>query len=71
MKPIPLAAVAAITLSAPLCLAQTRSLGTAVVRTDEAEYVIPIECDDATRPELGFSTEPARITREATGRTSD
>ncbi|MEZ4700967.1 MAG: hypothetical protein R2834_11595 [Rhodothermales bacterium] len=50
--------------------AQTRFEGTAVVRVAEAEYTVPIECDDAARPELGFSTEPSRITRERTGRTS-
>ena len=50
--------------------ADDRVPGTAVVRVDDTEYTIPIECDDANRPELGFSTEPSRITREATGRTS-
>lgn len=50
--------------------AQERHPGTAVVRVKSQEYTIPIECDDAVRPELGFSTEPSRITREATGRTS-
>lgn len=49
---------------------QQRSVGTAVVRVDATEYTIPIECDDPARPELGFSTEPARVTREATGRSS-
>ena len=51
-------------------LAQDRHAGTAVVRVDGSEYTIPIECNDATRPELGFSTEVSRITRKATGRTS-
>lgn len=41
--------------------------GSAVVRVDEGEYKILIQCDDASRPELGFSTEPNRITRAATG----
>jgi hypothetical protein len=50
--------------------AQDRVAGSAIIRTSEMEYVIPIECDDATRPELGFSTEPSRVTREAIGRTS-
>lgn len=50
--------------------AQDRSAGTAVIHVGENEYTIPIECDDASRPELGFSTEPSRITKEATGRTS-
>lgn len=49
---------------------QDRVAGTATIRADGTEYVIPIECRDAARPELGFSTEPARITREARGRTS-
>ena len=44
--------------------------GSAVIRTDTTEYLIPIECDVASQPERGFSTEPSRITREATGRTS-
>jgi hypothetical protein len=41
--------------------------GSAVVRVDDAEYKILIRCDDASRPELGFSTEPNRITRAANG----
>lgn len=41
--------------------------GSAVVRTDSAEYKIRILCDDAARPELGFSTEANRVTRAATG----
>ena len=60
----------AVTLSSVASIAQTRVSGTATVRTADTEYAIPIECDDANRPELGISTEPARITREATGRTS-
>ena len=44
--------------------------GSALVRVGDGEYTIPIECDDAARPELGFSTEPNRITRERTGRSS-
>jgi hypothetical protein len=50
--------------------AQERYAGTAIVRVDGNEYTIPIECNDATRPELGFYTEASRVTREATGRTS-
>lgn len=41
--------------------------GSATVRVDGAEYKILIRCDDASRPELGFSTEPNRITRAAMG----
>ena len=41
--------------------------GSAVIRVDDAEYKILIRCDDASRPELGFSTEPNRITRAAMG----
>ncbi len=51
-------------------VAQDRAAGTAIIHVGEDEYTIPIECDDASRPELGFSTEPSRITKEATGRTS-
>ena len=36
----------------------------------DAEYTIPIECNDPARPGLGFNTEPSRITREKTGRSS-
>lgn len=43
------------------------SEGSAVVRTEENEYKIRILCDDASRPELGFTTEANRVTREATG----
>lgn len=50
--------------------AAQRFEGTAIVRVADDEYTIPIECDDVARPELGFSTEPSRITRERTGRTS-
>jgi hypothetical protein len=42
----------------------------ATVRMTDREYTIPIECDDPARPEFGLATEPARITREATGRSS-
>lgn len=50
--------------------AQERHAGSAIVRVGDTEYVIPIECYDASRPELGFSTEPSRITRERTGRSN-
>ena len=50
--------------------AQKRVEGTAVVQVEDKEYTVPIECDDASRPELGFSMEPSRITRERTGRAS-
>ena len=49
---------------------QTLFEGTAVIRVENNEYTVPIECDDALLPELGFNTEPSRITRERTGRTS-
>lgn len=42
--------------------------GSAVVRLADAEYTIAILCEDPARPELGFRTEPNRITRERTGR---
>lgn len=51
-------------------LAQDRFSGTAIVQVGSSEYTIPIECNDASRPELGLSTEPSRITRQATGRSS-
>jgi len=41
--------------------------GSAMVRVEEAEYKILIRCDDASRPEMGFSTEANRITRAANG----
>lgn len=44
--------------------------GEATVIVGNNEYKIPIECDDANFPEKGFSTEPSRITRERTGRSS-
>ena len=44
--------------------------GTAVIQTEGNEYTIPIVCEDTARPELGFYTEPQRITRERTGRAS-
>ncbi len=40
------------------------------MRVEDSEYTIRIECDDASRPELGFTTEPNRLTREATGRSN-
>ncbi|MDH3222190.1 MAG: hypothetical protein OEO23_00630 [Gemmatimonadota bacterium] len=44
--------------------------GSAVVTTDRAEYTIRILCDDGARPELGFTTEANRLTRQATGRSN-
>ena len=41
--------------------------GSAVVTVDDSEYKIRIQCDTFARPELGFATEPNRVTREATG----
>lgn len=46
------------------------SNGVATVRVAETEYTIPVLCDDAQRPEMGFSTEPSRVTRERTGQSS-
>ena len=62
--------LAGLLLVASAVLAQERVAGTATVQVEANLYTIPIECDDAGRPELGFSTEPSRITRERTGRTS-
>ena len=53
-----------------LAAAQERVEGTATVRVQADEYTIPIECNDAKRPMLGVFTEPARITRERTNRSS-
>lgn len=50
--------------------ARERHAGTAVVHVNDSEYIIPIECNDAFAPERGFYTEPSRLTRQATGRTS-
>ncbi len=41
--------------------------GSATVWVGDAEYKIRIECDVASQPELGFTTEPNRITRRDTG----
>ena len=46
------------------------SNGTAYVRADGTEYIIPIVCREAGLANAGFSTEPSRVTRAATGRTS-
>lgn len=51
-------------------MAQERYKGTAIVRVADNEYTIPIECNDSSDPNEGFSTEPSRITREETGRSS-
>ncbi len=59
-----------VVVAASSVQAQDRFDGSAIVRTDQMEYVIPIVCDDAVRAALGFSTEPSRVTREATGRAS-
>lgn len=65
------AAILASLLLVPLSvLARDLSEGMAVIRVTDDEYMIPIECDDPARPELGFNTEPARITREKNGRAS-
>ena len=61
---------ATLLLVCSIGVAQTRHDGSAVVRVADTEHTIPIVCESAAQPELGFSTEPARITREATGRTS-
>ncbi len=44
--------------------------GTAIVSIDDKEYTIPIVCDDTSQPAIGVYTEPQRVTRERTGRTS-
>lgn len=44
--------------------------GWAVVTVDRAEYTIVLECEDGARPELGFRTQPNRVTRAATGRSN-
>ena len=47
-----------------------RHPGSAVVTDGEHEFLIRIECRTPSRPELGFTTEPNRITREETGRSN-
>lgn len=67
--------VVAVTLAPALGSAQpnrerrARNLaeGSALVRSAENEYTIRIECEDAARPEIGFTTEANRRTRQATG----
>ena len=61
--------VFAVLIAMPL-LAQARTPGSATVETGGNRYLIPIECEDAGQPWLGFGTEPNRITRERTGRSS-
>lgn len=51
-------------------LAADSATGTAIVRVADAEYTIPITCDELAHPENGLFTEPSRITRERTGRSS-
>lgn len=60
----------AMLVAAVAILAQERHKGTAVIRVADSEYTIPIECNDASDPNQGFYTEPARITRQETGRSS-
>lgn len=57
-------------LAASVSAARDRAPGSAVVTVDENEYLIPIECYEAANASAGFSTEPNRITREQTGRSS-
>ena len=46
--------------------------GSAVVREQggDSEALIRIICDEASRPEAGFTTEANRVTREETGRSN-
>ena len=44
--------------------------GTAVVVVGDQEYTIPVSCDDTSRPAAGVYTEPQKVTRERTGRSS-
>ena len=43
--------------------------GTAIIRTSETEYTIPIMCREEQNG-LDIATEPSRVTRETTGRSS-
>ncbi len=55
----------------PDAVAQQPSFaGSAMVRMGDGEYTVVILCDDSSRPEMGFRTEPNRVTRQATGRTN-
>ena len=60
--------LAPATAEAQSTVRSPRSEGSAIVRVDEGEYTITILCDDASRADLGFTTEANRITRAATGR---
>ena len=60
----------ALSLLAACAGAQDRVKGTAKITVGDDEYLIPIECNDARRPGRGVFTEPARITKERTGRSS-
>ncbi len=64
------AAAVLLSLLATLVGAQERVEGTATITVGSDVYLIPIECNDARRPGRGVFTEPARITRERTGRSS-
>jgi hypothetical protein len=44
--------------------------GSAVVTVGDGEHTIAILCDDASRPELGFRTEPNRVTRARSGKSN-
>lgn len=57
-------------LGAAMVHAAEPANGTAIVRIADQEYTIPVSCDDTSRPEAGVYTEPQRVTRERTGRTS-
>ena len=61
---------AVLALIAACAGAQDRVEGTATITVGDDEYLIPIECNDARRPGRGVFTEPARITKERTGRSS-
>ena len=74
---VPVTALTLVALTSPAEVAaqagvafNARHPGSAVVTDGEHEFLIRIECRTPSRPELGFTTEPNRITREETGRSN-
>ena len=69
------AACALVFLSTPMAGSAQQSAstpnarhpGSAVVTVDQNEYLIRIECRVPSQPEMGFTTEPNRVTRRETG----
>ena len=56
-------------LAVPARAGAQAGLGTAVARVGDHDYTVIIECDQSV-PELGFRTQPNRLTREAIGKSN-